>query len=228
MSMLSQNPKSKGLSRDRKILQTIEEYRALDQQQVQALLFNNMQYGKRKSQERLLKLHRAGKLSRTRTGDNPYIYYLDDKPGMLQHLIDVNWFRIWLQTILPSWDRVHSWQYEQDYKILRADGFAAIKNGMSGSFRFLFLEMDRGTNQFDKIERYNKLYSTSKYSSAWWVRLTERFPVIQVVTLTEGRKRLIQSKLEAENICNLEFKVRLLDDLKKEVVESCLKPSAKE
>jgi hypothetical protein len=217
-----QNQKLKGLNRDRKILQAVEEYRALDQRQVQALFFRNMEYGRRKSQERLLKLHLRGKLNRSRKGDEPFIYYLDEKPGLLEHLVGVNWFRIWLQVTMPSWDRLHSWQYEQSYKILRADGFAAIKNTMSGTFAFNFLEMDRGTNTFDKVEKYNKLYESEQYAGAWWVRLTERFPTVQVVTVMESRKKLIQSKIEAENTNGLEFRVHLLDELREEVMGKCL------
>ena len=137
-----------------------------------------MAYGQRKAQERLLKLHRSGKL--------------------------------------------HSWSYEQDYKILRTDGFIAIKNTMSGKFRFMFLEMDRGTNAFNKVDLYNKLYEKEKYAHWWWVPLSERFPVVQIVTVSDSRKRLIQSEIDAKNSAGLEFKVRLLDDVRKEVMNRCL------
>lgn len=216
------NQKQRGLHRDRKILQAIEEYQSLNTEQVQALYFRSMQYGQRKAQERLLKLYRVGKLGRGRYADSPYYYYVGDKPGMLKHLIATNWVRIWLQTTLPSWERLHSWSYEQDYKVLRSDGFAAIKNAMTGKYRFLFIEMDRGTNHFDKIQKYNKLYETEKYDSWWWVNLTERFPSILVVTVSEARKRLIQGEIEVRNSNGLEFQVRLLDDLREEVIKKCL------
>lgn len=215
------NHKQGGLHRDRRILRAIEEYSCLDTEQVQALFFKDMQYGRRKAQERLLKLHRAGKLNRGRSGESPYYYYIDKKPGMTKHLLATNWVRIWLPTTLPSWEKIHSWNYEQDYKVLRCDGFAAIKNTMTNKFRFMFIEMDRGTNAFDKVQKYNRLYKTDKYSNWWWVSLTERFPVIRVVTVHPDRKSLIQSEIEAQNHAGLEFNVKLLDDIRKEVMAKC-------
>ena len=215
------NHKRRGLHRDRKILQAIEEYSCLDTEQVQALFFQDMRYGQRKAQERLLKLHRTGKLNRGRYANHLTIIIMVKKPGMVKHLLATNWTRIWLQTTLPSWEKIHSWSYEQDYKILRADGFIAIKNAMSGKFRFLFLEMDRGTNAFDKAQKYSKLYESDKYSNRWWVPLTERFPSILVVTVSEGRKRLIRDEIQAQNHAGLEFNVKLLDDIRKEVMAKC-------
>lgn len=210
------------MHRDKRILQAIEEYAALTTEQVQVLYFHNMQYGQRKAQERLLKMHRAGKINRSRFAESPYHYYVGERPGMIKHLLATNWTRIWLQNTLPSWERLHSWSYEQDYRVLRCDGFAAIKNSMTGKFRFVFVELDRGTNAFDKVIKYNKLYESDKFSHWWWVSLTERFPAILVVTVSETRKRLIESEIEGHNSAGLEFEVRLLDDLREEVMRRCL------
>lgn len=216
------NPKRLGYYRDRKILQAIYDYRALNTEHVHALLFNNMIYGQRKAQERLLKLTRQGKLNRSRAGEDPYIYYSGDRPGMLDHLIGINWIRIWLQQNLSSWETLHSWSYEQDYKVLRADGFAAVKNSATGKFKFTFVEMDRGTNKFNKAELYNKLFAKNSYTSWWWVPLTQRFPPVLIVTVSESRNRIVQSELEAHNSCGLEFQIKLLDEIKKEVMDKCL------
>ena len=215
------SPKGKGLSRDKKIVQAVEEWTVLDADQIRCMFFSGMAYGKRKTQERLLSLYRAERLQRGRQGDKPYYYYLGDKPGMVKHQLAVNWVRLWLQTSLPSWEKIHSWSYEQDYKTLRCDSFVSIKNTMTGKFRFMFIELDRGTNAFDKIEKYNKLYESGKYDTWWWVKLTERFPAIQVVTVSPARYRLIQGKIEAENKSGLEFKVSLLDEIREEVMQKC-------
>jgi hypothetical protein len=224
--MLNQNLRQKGLNRDRRILLTIEEYQALDALQIQTMFFAKkedgkpFQQGQRKAQERLLALHRQGKLNRKKVNDI-YAYYLDKQPGMIKHLIDTNWVRLWLKQTLSSWEKLQSWTYENDYKILRCDGFAAIKNNMTGKFRFLFIEMDRGTNDFDKIEKYNKLFESEKLNKAWWFDLTERFPPVQVVTLYPDRKKLIQRKIEAHNSNGLEFRIILLDEVRREVMK-CL------
>lgn len=223
MSSQPINQKQKGCHRDRHILQTIEEWKVLDADQVRCIFFGHMAYGQRKAQERLLKLHRAEKLQRGRHSDGPYFYYSIDRPGMIKHQIAANWVRIWLQNTLSSWEKLHSWNYEQDYKVLRADAFAAIKNTMSGKFRFMFLELDRGTNAFNKVELYNRLYDQDKYSSWWWVPLADRFPTVLVVTVSESRKRLIQSEIEAKNISGLEFKVVLLEDIRKEVMQNAVR-----
>lgn len=231
MNQLSQseNLKLKGLHRDRQILRTIEEYQALDSLQIQVLFFALKEdgkpfiYGQRKAQERLLTLHRAGKLSRKKI-DDIYAYYLGKQPGMLKHLISTNWVRIWLQQSLPNWENIHSWSYEQDYKILRCDSFTTIKNAMTGKFRFMFIETDRGTNEFDKVERYNKLYESEKLNKAWWFPLTERFPPIQVVTVDPTRKKLIQGKIEGQNYNGLEFRVILLNEVRREAMK-CLNSS---
>ena len=53
------------------------------------------------------------------------------------------------------------------------------------------------------------------------MKLTERFPVIQVVTVSPARYRLIQGKIEAESKSGLEFKVSLLDEIREEVMRKC-------
>ena len=224
----SQSTKLQGSRRASLILQTIEKWGALNTDQVQAMFFavkeNNEPfiYGLRKAQDILLTLHRAGKLQRKMV-EGTYCYFLDKK-GLLKHTVGVNWSRLWYEQNLAGWEKLHSWSYEQDYKVLRCDGFVAVKNNMTGTFRFMFLEMDRGTNAFDKVQKYNKLYIEEKYESWWWAKLTARFPPVQVVTLTPGRKDLIQSEIERANENGLEFKIVLLDDIRKEVMDRCCSP----
>lgn len=226
MNPLSQNPKLKGLKRDNLLLQTIEDWRVLNTQQVQAMFFNKMKYGKRKSQDVLLRLHRRGKLNRSR-GDDCYYYYLTGKPpGMIKHLLATNWVRLWFQQQCPSWERLHSWVYEQDYKILRADGFAAVKNVMTGKYRFTFVEMDRATNSFNKVQIYNKLFDHQDKHLLhwWWFALTEVFPTILIVTTSPTSKNAIQGQIEALNKNKLVITVELLDNIQKEVMEKCCSP----
>jgi hypothetical protein len=152
-----------------------------------------------------------------------YCYYINEKPGMIKHLIATNWVRLWHLKKIASWEKLHLWSYEQDYKILRCDGFAAIKNTMSGKFRFAFIEMDRGTNTFDKVTKYNKLFDQQdSLKGRWWFALTDVFPAVVIVTVHPNRKKLIQEQIEASNKNNLNFIVKYLDDIKKEVMECSL------
>lgn len=199
-------------------MKAIEDYQALNTEQIRTMFFDHIDAGQRKAQERLLKLHRSRKLNRKKI-DDLYTYYLNRQPGMIRHLIATNWVRIWSEKTLSSWERLHSWSYEQDYKVLRSDGFIAVRNAIKDSYRFMFVEMDMNTNPFNKVKIYNKLFELEKYSHWWWVKLTERFPPILIVTLDDKRKRSIQSNIEHENVNGLEFIVRLLDDIKKEVIK---------
>jgi len=224
------NLRLKGSRRDNEILRVIEEWGVLNTDQVQAIFFAKKDdgkpfvYGQRKAQERLLDLHRSGKLHRQMV-EGIYCYSLDPK-GLLKHRVAVNWIRLWMPEQKATWEKFHSWNYEQDYKIVRCDGFAAYKNTVAGKFRFAFIEMDRGTNSFDKVKKYNTLYETEKYySNSWWLPLTARFPPTVIVTVHPDRKRLIQSHIEAENKNKLEFQVKLLDDIRKEVMQKCCSPT---
>lgn len=192
----------------------------MDTDQVRAMLFPFL-YGRRKAQERLLKLYQRGRLQRERVDDGVFAYYRDARPGALRHTLGVNWVRIWLEKRLKSWEIMHSWEYEPDYGILRADGFAAVRFPAGGSFSFVFVEMDRGTNAFDKVEKYSRLYDSGGYKGRWWVNLTERFPPILVATTTARRMQAIQEAVKRENSAGLEFQVVLLDDIKKEVINKC-------
>lgn len=224
----NQSTKLKGSRRDSDILRTIEAWGVMNTDQVEAMFFAEKEekkpflYGKRKTQEVLLRLYKTGKLQRKMV-EGVYCYYLDPK-GLLKHRIGVNWVRMWTPKRLSGWEKLHSWSYEQDYKILRCDGFIAIKNTVTGGFKFTFLELDRGTNTFDKVTKYNTLYDQEKYTGWWWVPLAKGFPTVQVVTVSPARKRFIEEQIEAGNKNKLEFKVQLLDDMRREVMERCCSP----
>lgn len=211
------NHRQKGSIRDKEVLLTIEKYRALDTDQVKVLFFPS-EYGKRKAQERLLKLYQKGKINRYRAKDSPYYYYIGDKPGMITHLLSLNWVRIWLKKTCRTWEKVHSFTYEMEYKVLRSDGFVAIKNVATGKYKFYFIEMDRATNEFDKVKKYNKMYDGMYYKNSWWIDLTDRFPAVLVVTTSRHRFNHIKECIKEQNKAGLEFKVKLLNDIKREVL----------
>lgn len=209
------SPRSRGSSRDNQILLTIEEYKALTTEQITVLLFR-FNYGQRKAQERLLKLHQRGNVSRSKLNGS-YAYFTETRPKQLEHLIGVNWIRIWLQSTCASWEKVESFAYEMKYRELRADGFAAIRNQVTGKYRFAYIEYDRTVNNtFDKVERYNKLYASSSYSTSWWVDLTDRFPAILIVS--EKRVNQIKKLVNEQNSNGLEFIVYPLDQIRGEAL----------
>lgn len=213
------NLRAKGCSRDKAVLEAIDARKCLDTEQLKVLLFP-FKYGRRKAQERLLKLYKKGKVQRERVGEM-YAYYRGTRPGMIKHTLGVNWACLWFEKCLKSWEKLHIWQYEQDYGILRCDGFAAVKNTVTGKMTFWFIEMDRGTTQFDKVRKYCRLYETEGYRGRWWLEFTDRFPSVLIVTTSPGRLEGIKTIIKDENTAGLRFDVRLLDDIKKEVLQKC-------
>lgn len=209
------NQRKLGYCRDNAILKAIDDYGALETEQVRALHFP-FPAGLRKAQQRLKKLFDKRRIDRDRIGE-VYAYWRDKRPGLIKHLIGTNWIRLWFEKRLKSWEKLHSWEYEQDYGVLRCDGFAAIKNLATGKYSFYFIEFDRGTNAMDKIEKYNYLYSSGGYGGRWWVKLTNKFPTVLIVTLTATRAKEIHERIRHDNKEGLRFEVKLLEEVKKEV-----------
>ena len=209
------NTRQKGCYRDRAILEAIDERKALDTDQISALLFKDITHSRRKAQERLLKLYKGGRVKRCRTAlTEPYCYYLDRKHGRLEHLLALNWVYVWFMAGLKAWEQIHCFSYEANYKILQADAFAGIRNTITGKFKFYFVELDRSNNDFDKVRKYNQLYKVGGYAGQWWVKLSGRFPLVLVVTTSVKRAAHIQQRVKNENPAGLEFKVMLLDEIK--------------
>ena len=111
---------------------------------------------------------------------------------------------------------MYHWEYEVDYELLRCDAFCGIKNTVTGKVRFMFIEMDiyESGNAFDKVAKYNALYTTDKYLGYWWNEVAEKFP--EVLVVTTGDPERIYRKVEKENVANLAFRVLVLDRVKKE------------
>ncbi len=217
------NDRQRGYLRDKRILELITRCRCLNTDQVQSLIFPGMASGRRKAQMRLKRLTEQGRLQRWRYAlDEPFSYYADpDRPiGQMEHTVLLNWMYVWLIQRLKSWEQLHSFQYEMDYGILRCDAFAAVRNNVTGTFRFAFLELDRAESghKFRKVQLYNDLYESDNYADDWWVPLAKRFPPILMATTTTRQKAKIEKAVEAENRNGLEFQVYLVESLRQEVI----------
>ncbi|MBV1734262.1 MAG: hypothetical protein KMY50_00525 [Candidatus Desulforudis sp.] len=171
---------------------------------------------------RMKRITDRGRLKRWRYAlEEPYAYYsdLNNRVEQLEHTVLLNWVYVWLIKRLKPWERLHSFSYEDDYGVLRTDAFAAVKNTVTGEFRFCFVEMDRTTsNRFDKVRLYNDLYESEGYAESWWVSLTRRYPPIIIATTNTRRKRKIEEAVQSDNRNGLEFQVYLVDALRQEVV----------
>lgn len=199
-----------GSQRDKRLVDLIQSRMALDTEQVRVIAFKDMPSGRRKAQERLQKLCARQRVKRLRLAPNePYIYFIGKRHGRLEHLIAINWIYIWVEHGLKGWETLQRWEYEFDHGILQADGFAVIKNTVTDDLRFLFIEMDRSDNEFDKVGKYNDLYESENYS--WWGQYAKRFPPVLVVTTSMARLKRIQEAIGRDNRNGLQFEVYPLD-----------------
>lgn len=206
----------KGYRRDKQIIELLEARRALDTEQIRVLLFP-FRYGRAKAQQRLKKLYDRQRVNRWRPApESPYIYFLGEKHGRIEHLVALNWVYCWMLKRLKTWESLYRWDYEQDYGILRCDAFAAVKNNVTGQVKFCFVELDRSKNIFDKVKKYCDLYVSGKYLGHWWVEMADRFPPVLIVTTSPGRAKIIRECISHENTAGLEFTVKLVKNVKEE------------
>ena len=207
-----------GYCRDNEIAWRVGSHKCLNAEQVQVLLFPLTASGKRKCQQRLKRLTDQLRLRRFRySPEEPYAYF-QKEIKQIEHTVLLNWAVIWIERQLKSWEEIYSVDFNYDMKILITDCFIAIKNTITGQFRFLFIEMDihHPGNEFDKVRKYNRLYEN--IPDQWWVKFTKRFPAVLLVTNNERKLKKINELVKLENKNGLEFKSYLVGDLRREVL----------
>lgn len=209
------NNHQRGYHRDNAIITVLDEWGILNTDQLQMMFFS----GLRMAQKRLQRLVEMKKVYRYReyTGQ-PYHYYTSIKrPGQPDHKLGVNWIRLWLQNSIKSWETLYQWEYEPNYKTVRPDAMAAIRNTITGKLRLCLIERECDTNPFKKIKLYNELYDGGGYMAAWWAKQVERFPKVVIVVESEARARQVRRLIEKENKNSLEFQVYILSQIISEV-----------
>lgn len=212
------NNHKKASHRDKALFRLLETQGALNTEQIQLLLFrDNVPHTTRR---RLKKLYDKGRIRRVRVSiDEPYCYYIDKKPGQLDHTLGVSWIYTWVCSTLPDAMQLHSYNREVVHKTLRPDALICIKKAWTDSFVFFFAEFDiaeSGHDFGDKVKRYNEFYNSGEYLKQWWVPLSKRFPVIRVVTT--GNVKKLEERIAKANAHNLEFQVFSLENIKEECI----------
>lgn len=197
------NNHKRGYFRDNKILDLIEEWRVLDTNQIRVLVFPDTQYGLRKCQNRLQTLRRKGNIiCRQISKDKPYVYSTEPRE-QLEHMVNINYCRLWIMQNLKSWESLWCWKYEQDFEILRADALFGIKNQGTGQIRFWFLEVERSHNRMIKGELYNKLFESRQ--PIWTAEYDNRFPGVLLVK---------DGKMEVRNKNGLEIRTVTMEEVR--------------
>lgn len=215
------NQVQRGCDRDRRIVAVVEEWGCLTADQVAALVFAGPN-ARRLARGRLKRLADKGDLARVRPSlDLGYCYYVGKKPGRLEHLVAVNWVRLWLGRRLASWEAAERWDYEPDLGVVRPDGLFAARNTVRGTLRLWFVEMERaaGDNRFAKVIKYTEMYQSGAYLKAWWCAEAERFPLVLVVTDSPTRAATARAAVESENKAGLRWDIRLLAEVQGEVLQ---------
>ena len=224
---------AKGCRRDKLIREAIDRHGALDTDMVHLMFFRDISTGRRTAQLRLKRLHERGYIRRARESfDQPYYYFTGKKSGQLEHRLGVNWVYLWLLLSLKSWETLHCFDYELDYKTLRADAFTAVKNKVNKDtpFKFYFIEFDRAEsgNKFDKFEKYSDLFQSERYMeyNTWWIPLASRFPVVLIVTTNSARARALreQAKQYADPKLYPEFRIYELSEIQEECYYAGITP----
>lgn len=207
----------KGCHRDKQILRAIEKNICLNTEQISALFFPGIKNPQRMAQKRLLSLYKNKRVKRGRDSfAEPCYYFLDKKPGQLDHLLNINWVYVWLLKKMQSWEELSNFDLEVAFPSCRADAFAGIKNTITGETRFYFVEMDiaESGNSFDKVANYNNLYANDEYFSSWWYAVSKKFPTVIIVTTSQKKLAAINRKIDTENEQNLKFIAYHIDQIK--------------
>jgi hypothetical protein len=201
------NDVQKGYRRDSRIVQGVTERKALTTEQVRCLYFRGMRYGLRKAQERLLRLVRHGRLRRTRAGAE-YAYYVE-RQGQLDHVLAVNWCRLYVERNLLPQEKV-TWT-QPDYGFLRPDALAVVENTLTGCVYGIFVEADRSENPFDKAQLYARLYESGAYEGEEWASRVKAFPSVLVAT---DREALVKRAVRRDDTAGLKWAVMAWCDVR--------------
>lgn len=207
----------KGYYRDQQIVELILKNKVMNTEQIKAMLFNSKQ-GERIAQRRLKVLADKKIIKRDRFSLATPYYYFVKKTGQLNHSLNISWIYVWLNKTLKSWEKLYTFDHEQDFGILRCDALAGIKNATSKELNLYFIEMDQADSNkaFKKIKLYNDLFEIRHSLNVWWKNLTTDFPSIIIVTTKDSQIRLIEQKIEKDNRHNLNFGVYHIDQIKGE------------
>ncbi|MBO8169367.1 MAG: hypothetical protein H0Z35_09320 [Thermoanaerobacteraceae bacterium] len=129
----------------------------------------------------LRQLVRDGHLKRFRLDSREqYIYHMGKRDSKWQHYLLYNRFHFNLIIQARSWQKIIAYQPEKWLnKDVRCDGYYIVQYTFNKGRKFV-VEADRGTYEFNLVEKYEKLRQTNWQSTDWGK--DEVFPIVVVVT----------------------------------------------
>jgi hypothetical protein len=214
------NNMQKCSNRDAEIIALLHTHQVLCTEQIACLLFRGLRQPLLVCRRRLKSLAEHGRIARRPFA--PYasnVYAVESWPKQWEHRLGINWVYCWLRATLKPGESLAHWQAPYDTGSgLKPDALWGIRE-QGGTMRFSFLEMERGTNPFDKPALYNAYYEQKNYQNEWWVAYAERFPGIIVVTGTEARRqRLAAAVAGGVSASRLRWEVHTLTHLQQKSI----------
>lgn len=165
--------------REENILNLLEQHRYLERSMVGDRLLK-FPAGQAKARQLLYKMYSREVINRFKPGaHSEYVYHLGKRSEKWRHWLDLNRFHFGLLAELKQWQRILYWDHEVKYPGGQADGFYIIKTSLQSGVYF-FLEMDDGTNKFDKLKKYLAYQQSRAWKREWWAK--ESFPLVLIVT----------------------------------------------
>lgn len=158
-----------GASRDAAILDLASRFHYVQAEDVADLLRCRVKVAR----QRLLVLHRRGKLQRFALGRNePFIYGVRRSQKAYHSLMVLRCYRALVQQLPAGW-RVTAYDVEhelwaEDKKQVIADALIVLDNELASRRRVVFLEVNLDTRRFEKPANYNALYESRAYRKMWW------------------------------------------------------------
>lgn len=211
-----------GRKRDGETVAAVEAVGSLAREQVQMLLFGSGKMARKKCQERLKVLTDRKKLKRGRCDvTDSYIYWLDKKPGHIEHRILLNW--VYIAARAQGFTvKAYITEYYTGEQSVQPDALLVLADG--SRYIPLFIEMQRVCNNsiFDKVPKYTDYFLSELWMEKEWPEKTEngrkRFNRILVVTDGgEKEKAKLEQTINDHNKKGLRFIVAALDEVIKDL-----------
>ena len=203
--------------RDNQILEALQTWKVMDTWILSKLYFPSL----RMAQRRLQRLTEKRRINKFRPSiDSANLYYIGKRPVQIEHKLTTNWIRMYLLKQLKSWESFSAFEYEIDFDYIRPDGLFISKNNVTNKLKCWFVEADLANDPFDKVPKYCKLYKSQGIKKTWWAKYIDHFPHILVATVTTERQKAILKTIERYNSENLSFEVRLISEIKSEVMQN--------
>lgn len=195
--------------RDRMIVSTIELFRFVTANHIYRMFFANQKYGEIKARARLRALTKQGRINMNKI-NKVNVYYTEQWSKNFAHWLMIAEAYIKLKEQQKSWEELKVYT-EFQLCNLRSDLFLLISNKVTHKWTTVAIEVDRGTNEFTKVDDYNRLFESDEWVNQWWAKQgdTARFPKIIVFTT---RPDTVQKMIEKENRNNLRWEVWRCED----------------